>query len=408
MISYCRPSLSSLFLLFVSLLICGENFAFAAPGNPCGGIGGVIRSQDVIIPQTGGGSLNAKIFAPDAALQTAPCPAISMLPGGGAEISSVEWAAQRLAANGYVVIITKPQTGASLNDYNAAAISGINFLISNANPYLSGTDTDAIGAAGWSLGARVLTRTQEEDMRISAIVAWDNFAVSETGDLGSPQCTNQPATLRTPRVPALGQASDTCNDGRTAEAKKTAFNRWRQFAQPAMQVVFRNANHFWWSANASTTAQHDIAHYYTQNWFDRWLKGDTSAAIRLLSRTVNNMPLETLLSQIFTSGTFFDGYNCDNLRIGCQPSNQTATIGGRITNASGRGIPNARVQLSSDYFASPRYAMTNPFGYYRFVNVPVYFTYQVTASAKNRNFAQPSLVLTISGDATNLNFTSSN
>jgi dienelactone hydrolase len=227
-IGFYRLRLSSLFLSLAFLFIGSvENFAFtAAPGNPCGGIGGIVRAQDVTIPQQGGG-LNAKIFAPDAVLQTAPCPGISMLPGGGAEISSVEWAAQRLAANGYVVIITKPQSGGSLNDYNAAARSGIDFLISNANPYLNSTDTDAIGAAGWSLGARVLARTQEEDARISAIVGWDNFAVSEAGDLGSPQCTNQPTNLRTPRVPALGQASDACNDGRTADAKKTAFNRWR-------------------------------------------------------------------------------------------------------------------------------------------------------------------------------------
>ena len=386
----------------------GESPVFAAPGELCGGIGGIVRMQDATIPQRGGGSLNAKIFAPDASQQTAQCPAISMLPGGGAEISSVEWAAQRLAANGYVVIITKPQSGGSLNDYNTAAISGIDFLISNANPYLSSTDTDAIGAAGWSLGGRILTRTQEEDTRISAIVVWDNLAVSEAGDLGAPACSNQPTILRTPRVPALGQASDICNDGRTAEAKKTGFNRWRQFGQPAMQVVFRSANHFWWSATAGTTAQHDIANYYTQNWFDRWLKGDTSATGRLLSRSVNNTPLETLLSQNFTSGAFFDGYNCDDVRTGCQQSNQTATITGRVTNTNGRGITNARVRLSYDYFSSPRYALTNPFGYYTFVNVPVYFTYQMTVSAKNRKFAQPSVILNITGDATNINFTSSN
>jgi len=407
-INFCRSGLSSLFLLFISLFVVGENYAFVAPGELCGGIGGIVRMQDATIPQRGGGSLNAKLFAPDASRQTAACPAISMLPGGGAEISSVEWAAQRLAANGYVVIITKPQSGGSLNDYNTAAISGIDFLISNANPYLSSTDTDAIGAAGWSLGGRILTRTQEEDTRISAIVVWDNLAVSEAGDLGSPACSNQPTILRTPRVPALGQASDTCNDGRTAEAKKTGFNRWRQFGQPAMQVVFRGANHFWWSATASTPSQHDIANYYTQNWFDRWLKGDTSATGRLLSRSVNNTPLETLLSQNFTSGAFFDGFNCDDVRTGCQPSNQTATITGRVTNANGRGIPKARVRLSGDYFSSPRSAVTNPFGYYRFVNVPIYFTYQITVSAKNRNFAQPSVFLNITGEATNLNFTSSN
>ncbi len=408
MIGFYRLRLSSLFLLFAFLFVGGvESFAFtAAPGNPCGGIGGTVRAQDVTIPQQGG-ALNAKIFAPDAVLQTAPCPGISMLPGGGAEISSVEWAAQRLAANGYVVIITKPQSGGSLNDYNAAARSGIDFLISNANPYLSATDTDAIGAAGWSLGARVLARTQEEDARISAIVGWDNFAVSEAGDLGSPQCTNQPTTLRTPRVPALGQASDTCNDGRTADAKKTAFNRWRQFGQPTMQVVFRGANHFWWSATASNANQYDIANYYTKNWFDRWLKGDLTATTRLLSRTiVNNTTLENLLSLNFNSGAFFDGYNCDDVRTGCQLSTQTATVGGRVTGANGRGIANARVTLTGDYLAAPRYALTNPFGYYRFANVPIYFRYKAMVFAKNRIFAQPSVDFTVTEFTSNLNFSS--
>jgi dienelactone hydrolase len=394
-------------LLFVFSFVLCEKPVSAAPGVLCGGNGGTIRVQDAAIPQSGGGTLNAKIFAPDAALQTAPCPAITMLPGGGAEITSVEWAASRLAASGYVVIITKPQSGASLNDYNNAAKSGIDFLLSASNPYLSSTDTDAVGAAGWSLGARVLTRTQEEDTRISAIVAWDNFAISEAGDLGSPQCTNQPTTLRTPRVPALGQASDTCADGRTADAKKTAFNRWRQFGQPTMQVVFRGANHFWWSATASNAAQYDVAHYYTKNWFDRWLKGDLTATGRLVSRTIiNNTTLENLLSQNFNSGAFFDGYNCDNVRTACTQSVQTAIIGGRVTGANGRGIANARVVLSGDYLAAPRYALTNSFGYYRFADVPVYFSYRATVSAKNRNFAQSFITLTVAGDVANLNFTS--
>jgi hypothetical protein len=111
---FCRLTLSSLFLLFVILFVGGESFAVAAPGNACGGIGGTIRARDAVIPQRGGGTLSAKIFAPDASLQIAPCPAITMLPGGGAEISSVEWAAWRLAASGYVVIITKPQSARAL------------------------------------------------------------------------------------------------------------------------------------------------------------------------------------------------------------------------------------------------------------------------------------------------------
>jgi hypothetical protein len=394
-------------LLFLCFLFGFTGLVSAsAPGNPCGGIGGTIRSQDLTIPQRGGGTLNAKIFAPDAALQTATCPAISMLPGGGAEISSVEWAAQRLAANGYVVIITKPQSGGSLDSYNTAVRSGIDFLISNANPYLSSTDTDAIGAAGWSLGARVLSRTQEEDTRISAIVGWDNLAVSEAGDTGSPQCTNQPTTLRIPRVPALGQASDTCIDGRNADAKTAAFNRWREFGQPVVQVVFRGSNHFWWSAAASD-AQHNLTHYYTQNWFDRWLKGDLTATARLVSRTVNNVSLDNILSSNFRSGVTLDGYNCEDFRAGCQISTQKATISGRITDTQGRGIPRARIVLTGDNLASPIYLMTNPFGYFRFVNVPVNWNYRATVSAKNRNFPIATVSLIPTNDVANLNFVSS-
>jgi dienelactone hydrolase len=397
-----------LILLFLSFIFGLSSVVSAnAPSKACGGIGGTIRIQDLTIPQRGNGTLNAKIFAPDSALQTAPCPAISMLPGGGADISSVEWAALRLAANGYVVIITKPQSGASLDSYNTAVRSGIDFLLSAANPYLNDTNTNAIGAAGWSLGARVLTRTQEEDTRISAIVEWDNLAASETGDAGSPQCTNQPATLRMPRVPALGQASDTCIDGRSADAKKTGFNHWRQHGQPAMQVVFRGANHFWWSANASTAAQYDIANHYTKNWFDRWLKGDLTATIRLVSRTVNNVALDNLLSQNFRSGVTFDGYNCDDFRAGCQPSTQTATISGRVTNASGRGISRARVILTGDNLTFPIYAVTNPSGYFRIVNVPVNWNYQATVTAKNRNFTTTKVALLPANNVSNVNFVSS-
>jgi hypothetical protein len=195
--------------------------------------------------------LNAKIFAPDAALQTAPCPAISMLPGGGAEISSVEWAAQRLAANGYVVIITKPQSGASLNDYNAAARSGIDFLISNANPYLSSTDTDAVGAAGWSLGARVLS-ARKRKTRASRRLSRGTISPSAKPAIWFAAMHESADDFKNAARSRARSGFGHLQRRAHADAKKTAFNRWRQFGQPAMQVVFRGANHFWWSATAAT------------------------------------------------------------------------------------------------------------------------------------------------------------
>jgi hypothetical protein len=100
-----------------------------------------------------------------------------------------------------------------------------------------------VGVAGWSLGARALTRTQAEDERVDAMVAWDNLAVSETGDAGSPACRNVPQPVRPPRVPALGLASESCFD-KPADAKLTAFDHWREGGIPVMQLVFARATHF--------------------------------------------------------------------------------------------------------------------------------------------------------------------
>jgi hypothetical protein len=276
-----------------------------------------VRSMNVTIPQQGGGTLSAKVFAPEESLQTAPCPCLTMLPGGGAAISSVEWAAVEMARNGYVVVVTLPASAGSTAAYNTAARSGIDFLLSAANPYRAGSDVSRIGAAGWSLGARALSRTQEEDTRLSAIVAWDNLAVSESGDAGSPSCSNVPGTIRIPRVPAMGQASDSCSNG--IESKKTAFLHWRNAGVPAYQVVFAGSTHFWWSGSG-TQQQRAICNYYTLAWFDRWLKGDLTAAERLLSRSPAGASLQSLLSANFRSAAFFDGIDCADLRTGESPA----------------------------------------------------------------------------------------
>lgn len=284
----------------------------------CGGVGGPIRSTTVTVTERGTGApLPARAFAPAPALLTGPCPIVSLLPGGGADITSVSWAAERLAASGYVVVVTLPSSGASTAAYHLAAVSGIDFLQSTANPYRADSDTGRVGVAGWSLGARSLTRTQEEDRRVDALVAWDNLAVRESGDEGSPACTFTGTAVRTPRVPALGQASETC-PGEPSDVKLRAFEHWRAAGVATMQVVFRDATHFWWGG-PGTEAQRELSHAYTRAWFDRWLKGDTSMTRALLGVTVPNADatVATVLSGAFTSAAAFDGRICPNLRSGC-------------------------------------------------------------------------------------------
>lgn len=64
-----------------------------------------------------------------------------------------------------------------------------------------------------------------------------------------------------------------------------------------------------------------------------------------------------------------------------QPAETFSTITGRVTNASGRGISGARIKLRSSN-GEERFAVTNPFGYYRFINVINNLTYTVECNDK--------------------------
>ena len=61
------------------------------------------------------------------------------------------------------------------------------------------------------------------------------------------------------------------------------------------------------------------------------------------------------------------------------------TIEGRVLTASGRGISKALVTIT-DNNGNVRYAVTNPFGFYRFVDVEVGEGYLLNAAAKNKQF----------------------
>jgi hypothetical protein len=232
----------------------------------------------------------------------------------------VEWAALRLARAGYVVATVRPATATPLA-YSEAARIEIDYMLSPASPFAAETDARRVGAAGWSLGARALSKNQAEDTRIDAIVAWDNLATSEAGDAGSPSVCQTGRLLtgpaRSPRVPSLGQASDQCATSQPRESKKTAYDAWRAAGVPAMELVFANSSHFFWSS-MSSEATHELAHHYTLAWFDRWVKNDQSATARLLSRAGSaGKPLADVLSTRFTSAAFLDGRDCPDLRAAC-------------------------------------------------------------------------------------------
>lgn len=80
-----------------------------------------------------------------------------------------------------------------------------------------------------------------------------------------------------------------------------------------------------------------------------------------------------------------------------------ATVSGRVVTSAGRGISKAVVTLT-DPDGATHYALTNPFGYYRFVDVESGLAYVFRVSAKNHTFAQPVVIRTINDDVTGLDF----
>jgi hypothetical protein len=81
------------------------------------------------------------------------------------------------------------------------------------------------------------------------------------------------------------------------------------------------------------------------------------------------------------------------------------TVSGQVVSQSGRGISKTLLSLTGQD-GIPRYAITNPFGYFTFRNVPGPMTYTLSPTAKRYAFA-PQL-LTVSDNLTSLTITSTN
>ncbi len=86
------------------------------------------------------------------------------------------------------------------------------------------------------------------------------------------------------------------------------------------------------------------------------------------------------------------------------PTSAGATISGRVLTANGRGIINVRVSLTGAN-GETRVALSNPFGYYRFNEVPSGETYILSAKAKRYQFSQPTQIVSLNEDLSGIDFT---
>jgi hypothetical protein len=93
----------------------------------------------------------------------------------------------------------------------------------------------------------------------------------------------------------------------------------------------------------------------------------------------------------------------------CQVNNSlvftaaNASVGGRVTRASGRGVANVNITLT-DTNGNKRETRTNPFGYYRFNDVPAGASYVVSAKTRNLSLNQSSKAINVGEDITDIDF----
>ncbi|MCU0239849.1 MAG: carboxypeptidase-like regulatory domain-containing protein [Pyrinomonadaceae bacterium] len=101
--------------------------------------------------------------------------------------------------------------------------------------------------------------------------------------------------------------------------------------------------------------------------------------------------------------TSFSAWSLGNLA----PLASNSTISGRVLTDSGRGISKARLTLT-DSNGNSRIVLTNPFGYYRFDEVESGENYVVSVFHKRYEFPNPSQVVFVTENLSDLNFTAIN
>ena len=81
------------------------------------------------------------------------------------------------------------------------------------------------------------------------------------------------------------------------------------------------------------------------------------------------------------------------------------TVGGRITDVSGRGLGRVAVTLSGGELAQPLRTLTSPFGYYQFDDLTVGSTYVLSVASKQYSFSPNTRVISLVDAITDIDFT---
>ncbi len=100
-------------------------------------------------------------------------------------------------------------------------------------------------------------------------------------------------------------------------------------------------------------------------------------------------------------------FSIDNLTVtAVAPSAAPVSVSGRVMTADGRAVSGARLIIEGGNLKSPRWALTNPFGRFRFEGLAPSMTYIISVGSKRYTFTEPVRTITPKENISDLEFTS--
>jgi dienelactone hydrolase len=200
------------------------------------------------------------------------------------------------------------------------------------NPYWAMLDTDRVGIAGHSFGAAGVSYIGQFDPRVKAIVAFDNLGSSDPnggGRTGEEPCPADPSQRAAKPItkPALGMSADyfipptpNTSDPDPLGKSKSSFE-YSKTGVDTGEIVIRGGTHYDydWVPNPgfpATLRGADEITWYTNAWFDKYVKGSGAGADkRLLTSRWRADAAEAAVDPT-ADGNMFSWYYRSRLDIG--------------------------------------------------------------------------------------------
>lgn len=160
-------------------------------------------------------------------------------------------------------------------------LDALAWLLSSGNPWLARIDTTRIGVAGHSLGAyaAMMVGSGDPGARFDTAVAWDGYNPMDHGI--------------DPTVPTLFQQSQQEEfkgplyvvppDPEAFHPTRPTFRGFQAACVPAAFIVPDASSHHEWAYGTGYGASRygeRVGFYFTLAWFDRYLKGKQTVAVR--------------------------------------------------------------------------------------------------------------------------------